>query len=207
MNLPGDFPARGSDAARQLERQAAGRRNRSLEVLDRALRRKSERCGLECHRMRNCQIAWLLHDYGHRLYMTALAEAMGMTLPGASSIPAADSNHVRMAMDSGRRIVDMVWEDSKPHDILTLAAFRNAITVDMAIGGSTNAIIHLVALARRRGLDLPLHLFDEIARQVPLLANIRPSGEFPHGRLLLRGRPTRVDGGNQGISCISIAAP
>ena len=83
-----------------------------------------------------------------------------------------------MAIDSGKRIVEMVWEDAKPADILTLAAFRNAITVDMAIGGSTNAIIHLVALARRRGLDLPLSVFDEIARHVPVLANIRPSGEF-----------------------------
>jgi dihydroxy-acid dehydratase len=110
--------------------------------------------------------------------MTALAEALGMTLPGASSIPAPDSNHVRLAIDSGRRIVDMVWEDSKPADILTLAAFHNAITVDMAIGGSTNAIIHLVALARRQGLDLPLRVFDEIAQRVPVLANIRPSGEF-----------------------------
>ncbi len=110
--------------------------------------------------------------------MTALAEAMGMTLPGASSIPAADSNHVRLAIDSGKRIVEMVWEDSKPAEILTLSAFRNAITVDMAIGGSTNAIIHLVAMARRCGLDLPLSLFDEIARRVPVLANIRPSGEF-----------------------------
>ncbi len=110
--------------------------------------------------------------------MTALAEAMGMTLPGASSIPAADSNHVRLAMDSGRRIVEMVWEDLKPEDILTPSAFRNAITVDMAIGGSTNAIVHLVALARRRGFDLPLPLFDEISGNVPVLANIRPSGEF-----------------------------
>jgi dihydroxy-acid dehydratase len=110
--------------------------------------------------------------------MTALAEALGMTLPGASSIPAADSNHVRMAVDGGKRIVEMVWQDSKPDEVLTLNAFRNAITVDMAIGGSTNAIIHLVALARRRGLDLPLSLFDDIARRVPVLANIRPSGEF-----------------------------
>jgi dihydroxy-acid dehydratase len=110
--------------------------------------------------------------------MTALAEAMGMTLPGASSIPAADSNHVRVAVETGRRIVEMVWEDLKPEKILTLAAFENAVTVEMAIGGSTNAIIHLVALARRRGLDLPLRKFDEIARRVPVLANIRPSGEF-----------------------------
>ncbi len=110
--------------------------------------------------------------------MTALAEAMGMTLPGASSIPAADSNHVRMAIDSGKRIVEMVWEDARPAEILTLSALENAIAVDMAIGGSTNAIIHLVAIARRRGLDLPLSRFDEIAQRVPVLANIRPSGAF-----------------------------
>lgn len=110
--------------------------------------------------------------------MTALAEALGMTLPGASSIPAADSNHVRLAMDTGSRIVDMVWEDLTPADVLTPPAFRNAITVDMAIGGSTNAIIHLVALARRRGLQLPLAFFDEISRRTPVLANIRPSGSF-----------------------------
>jgi dihydroxy-acid dehydratase len=110
--------------------------------------------------------------------MTALAEALGMTLPGASSIPAPDSNHVRLAMDTGNRIVDMVWDDLKPSDILDTNAFENAIAVDMAIGGSTNAIIHLVAMARRRGIDLPLSLFDEISGRVPVLANIRPSGEY-----------------------------
>jgi dihydroxy-acid dehydratase len=110
--------------------------------------------------------------------MTALSEALGMTLPGASSIPAADSNHVRLAMDTGRRVVEMAWEDLKPSDILLPSAIRNAITVDMAIGGSTNAIIHLVALARRLGFDLPLTRFDEISRHVPVLANIRPSGEY-----------------------------
>jgi dihydroxy-acid dehydratase len=110
--------------------------------------------------------------------MTALAEALGMTLPGASSIPAADSNHTRLAMNTGSRIVDMVWQQLTPSQILTPAAFRNAITVDMAIGGSTNAIIHVVALARRLGLSLPLSLFDEISRHTPVLANIRPSGEF-----------------------------
>jgi dihydroxy-acid dehydratase len=110
--------------------------------------------------------------------MTAMAEALGMTLPGASSIPAADSNHIRLAMDTGRRAVDMAWENLAPEEILTPAAFRNAITVDMALAGSTNAIVHLVALARRRGIDLPLPLFDQISRHVPVLANIRPSGEF-----------------------------
>src|SRR5580700_2248317 len=76
--------------------------------------------------------------------MTALAEALGLTLPGASSIPAADSNHARMAMNCGTRIVEMVGEDRKPSEILTRESFENAITVDMAIGGSTNAMIHLV---------------------------------------------------------------
>ena len=110
--------------------------------------------------------------------MTALTEALGMTLPGASSIPAPDSHHVAMAMESGRRVVEMVWEDCHPRSILTREAFENAITVDLAIGGSTNAIIHLVALAGRCGLKLPLSRFDEISQRVPVLANIRPSGEF-----------------------------
>ena len=110
--------------------------------------------------------------------MASLAEALGMTLPGASAIPAPDSNHVRMSMECGRRIVDMVWEDLKPRDILTLQAFENAIAVDMAISGSTNAIIHLVALAARCGIALELAAFDRISRRVPVLANIRPSGAY-----------------------------
>jgi dihydroxy-acid dehydratase len=110
--------------------------------------------------------------------MTAVAEALGMTLPGASSIPAVDSNHVRLAMDTGQRIVDMVWDDLKPKTILTPSSFHNAITVDMAIGGSTNAIIHLVALAKRVGMELPLKTFDEISQRVPVLADVRPSGRF-----------------------------
>jgi len=106
--------------------------------------------------------------------MTALAEALGMSLPGASSIPAADSNHTRMAMNCGSRIVEMVWEDLRPSSILTRQSFENAITTDMAIGGSTNAIIHLIALAGRCGIALTLPLFDEISRRVPVLADIRP---------------------------------
>ena len=99
-------------------------------------------------------------------------------LPGASSIPAVDSTHSMMASRSGRRIVEMVWEDLKPSDILTPAAFDNAITVDMALSGSTNAIIHLVALAGRAGLHLPLERFDAIARRTPVLANLKPAGEY-----------------------------
>jgi dihydroxy-acid dehydratase len=110
--------------------------------------------------------------------MTAIAEALGMTLSGASSIPAPYAAHARMATDAGRRIVEMVWEDLKPTDILTPRAFDNAITVDMAIGGSTNAIIHLVALAGRAGFKLPLERFDELSRTTPVIANIQPSGQY-----------------------------
>jgi dihydroxy-acid dehydratase len=110
--------------------------------------------------------------------MTSIAEALGMTLPGAASIPAVDANHQRMATGCGRRIVDMVWEDFKPSDILTHASFENAITTDMAIGGSTNAIIHIVALAGRAGVKLDLKQFDEIAERTPMIANVRPSGQF-----------------------------
>jgi dihydroxy-acid dehydratase len=109
--------------------------------------------------------------------MTAVAEVLGMTLPGASSIPAADSGHPRMASMSGRRIVEMVWEDLKPSDILDERSYEDAVTTVMALGGSTNAVIHLVALARRSGTPLRLDRFDEISRRVPVLANIRPSGE------------------------------
>ena len=110
--------------------------------------------------------------------MTAIAETLGLTLPGASSIPAVDSNHARMATQCGRRIVDMVWDDLKPRDILNEASFENAISADMAIGGSTNAIIHLVALAGRAGIKLDLKKFDEISQRTPMIANLRPSGEY-----------------------------
>jgi dihydroxy-acid dehydratase len=110
--------------------------------------------------------------------MMSVAEAMGFSLPGASSIPAADSAHARMASESGRRIVEMVWEDLTPDRIISAASVDNAITVQQALGGSTNAIIHVLAIARRAGIPLQLHRFDEIARRVPLIADVRPSGRF-----------------------------
>ena len=110
--------------------------------------------------------------------MMSMADALGMSLPGASSIPAVDSNHNRMASLSGRRAVDLVWQDIKPTDILTEQAFENTIKVQMAIGGSTNAIIHLTALARRAGVPLDLEIFDRISQGIPLLANIKPSGKY-----------------------------
>jgi dihydroxy-acid dehydratase len=109
--------------------------------------------------------------------MMSIAEALGLALPGASSIPAPDSNHARMATRSGKRIVDMVWEDLKPRDFLTKESFDNAIVTLMAMGGSTNALIHLVAMAGRAGVKLPLERFNELSARTPLLANVRPSGE------------------------------
>ena len=110
--------------------------------------------------------------------MMSVTEALGLTLPGASAIPAADSAHPRMAAAAGRRIVEMVWEDLAPDKVLTPAAFDNAIRVHMALGGSTNAIIHLIAMAHRAGVALSLDRFDQISREVPVIANIRPSGAY-----------------------------
>ncbi|KAA2235888.1 L-arabinonate dehydratase [Salinarimonas soli] len=109
--------------------------------------------------------------------MTALAEAVGMTLPNASSIPAPDANHPRMSAECGRRAVEMVWEDLTPARIQTREAFLNAITVAMAMGCSTNAIIHLIAMARRAGQDVGLDDFERASRIVPVIANVRPSGD------------------------------
>jgi dihydroxy-acid dehydratase len=110
--------------------------------------------------------------------MTALAEALGLTLPGASSIPAPDSGHARMATACGRRIVEMIEADRKPRDILSRASFENALVVHMALAGSTNAMIHLIAMAGRAGIPLSLDDFDRVARTVPVLADLRPSGAY-----------------------------
>ncbi|HVX74353.1 MAG TPA: L-arabinonate dehydratase [Devosia sp.] len=110
--------------------------------------------------------------------MTSAAEALGVTLPGAASIPAADSNHIRMASNSGRRIVEMVWEDQRPQNFLDLRSFENAVAIVMAIGGSTNAVIHLIAMARRLGIPLDLDSFDRISGSTPVIANLRPSGKY-----------------------------
>jgi len=108
--------------------------------------------------------------------MTAIAEAIGMVLPGGSSVPAADSGHIRLASESGRRIVEMVWEDLTPHKIQTRPAFENAIAVAMAMGCSTNAIIHLIAMARRANCDIGLDDFERFSRIVPVIGNVRPTG-------------------------------
>lgn len=110
--------------------------------------------------------------------MTSVVETLGFSLPGASSIPAVDANHAKMANRSGRRIVEMVWEDLKPRDVLSPASFQNALVALLALGGSTNAVIHLIALAGRAGIKLTLDHFDELSKRTPVLANLRPSGKY-----------------------------
>src|SRR5437867_1927775 len=121
-----------------------------------------------------CEIeSCISRSHGHCMVMgtastmTSMVEALGLTLPGCAAIPAADSRRMAVAEASGRRIVEMVYEDLRPSRILTREAFENAIRVDMAIGGSTNAIIHLVAMAGRARLGLPLSLFDGFSRETP----------------------------------------
>jgi dihydroxy-acid dehydratase len=110
--------------------------------------------------------------------MTSAMEALGLTLPGAASIPAPDSRHAQMATATGKRIVDMVWEDLKPLEIATAKAFDNAVTTVLALGGSTNSLVHLVALARRANVALDIDRFDALARKTPVLANVRPAGQY-----------------------------
>jgi dihydroxy-acid dehydratase len=131
--------------------------------------------------------------------MTSIADVLGFTLPGASSIPAVDSAHARMAADCGQRAVEMVWSDLKPSDILDGEAMHNALVTYMALGGSTNAAVHLIAIARRAGIALTLDDIDEVGRRVPVIANLFPSGDklmedfwFAGGLLALLSRLTTL---------------
>ncbi len=110
--------------------------------------------------------------------MAAMGEALGMTLPGNAAIPAVDSRRQQLAEASGRQIVQLVEQGLRPSTILTLDAFENAIRTLHAIGGSTNAIVHLIAIAGRVGLELPLRLFDSLSRTTPFMLNLKPSGKF-----------------------------
>ncbi len=131
-------------------------------------------CEIECAMSRSSGHCMVM---GTASTMTSLTEALGMTLTGCANIPAADSRRFEIAHRSGERIVEMVREDLRPAKILTREALENAVRVDMAIGGSTNAIIHLKALAGRLGIDFPLERFDEISRETAVVANVQPSGK------------------------------
>jgi dihydroxy-acid dehydratase len=119
--------------------------------------------------------------------MAAITEALGMTLPGGAAIPAADSGRLRFAEECGRRSVALVEQDLRPSAIMTPGAIDNAIRVLMAVGGSTNAVVHLLAIAGRLGFDLPLERFDALSRETPLVASMRPSGRFQMQELFEAG--------------------
>ncbi len=127
--------------------------------------------------------AGIARSYGHCMTMgtastmTGITEALGLILPGGSSVPAPDAGHIRLASATGRRAVEMVWEDLTPAEIIDRRAVDNALKVAMAMGCSTNAIIHLIAMARRAGVNLGLDDFDAVSKHVPVLANVRPSGD------------------------------
>jgi dihydroxy-acid dehydratase len=162
-NWHGQYLGSGSDVWKYwMEKQAGNITDRQWEEMEGGISRSFGTCMV----------------MGTAATMMAITEALGLSLPGASSIPAADSAHPRMCTAAGRRIVDMVWEDLTLDRILTPVAFDNAIKVHMALGGSTNAIIHVVAMARRAGLKLDMQRFDEISRDIPVIANIRPSGKY-----------------------------
>jgi len=161
-NWRGQVLGSGSDAFKYWDERRAGRlSDRAWQEMEAGIARSHGTC----------------MTMGTAATMMGIAEAIGFTLPGASSIPAADANHIRMASECGRRIVQMVWEDLTPAKMLTRANFVNGIAVAMAMGCSTNAIIHLVAISRRAGLAVTLDDFDAASRHIGVIANIRPSGE------------------------------
>jgi dihydroxy-acid dehydratase len=110
--------------------------------------------------------------------MACIAESLGFTLPKASSIPAVVSEHSRLAVATGRTAVGLAWNQRSPSNFLTQTSFRNAMIVQLAIGGSTNAMIHMIAMSRRAGLPVTLQDYDDLSRQIPVLANLRPSGKY-----------------------------
>ena len=161
-NWRGNVLGSGSDAFKYWDERRAGRlSDQAWQEMEAGIARSHGTC----------------MTMGTAATMMGIAEALGFTLPGASSIPAVDANHVRMAADCGRRIVQMVWDDLTPARMLSRANFNNAVAVAMAMGCSTNAIIHLVAISRRAGHAVTLDDFDAMSRRVGVIANIRPSGE------------------------------
>ena len=161
-NWKGQVLGSGSDAFKYWDERRAGRlSDEAWQEMEAGIARSHGTC----------------MTMGTAATMMGIAEAIGFTLPGASSIPAADANHIRMAAECGRRIVRMVWDDLTPATMLSRANLDNAIAVAMAMGCSTNAIIHLVAISRRAGHPVTLDDFDAASRKVPVIANIRPSGD------------------------------
>ena len=132
----------------------------------------------EGHAEGSTRSAGTCNTMGTASTMTSLADTMGLTLPGLSSVPAVDARHAQLASDTGRRAVEMVWEDLRPSKVVTPASLRNAVVTDMALAGSTNSLIHLIAMARRLGLSLSLEDFSGASGEVPVICNLMPTGQY-----------------------------
>ncbi len=164
MDLPTIFLPAGPMLRGNWNGATLGSGSGHMEVLGRPARGQDHRSGLARRGRRHCALAGACMTMGTASTMTSAAEALGFTLPGFASIPAPDSRHAQMSAKTGMRIVEMVWEDLKPSDILTASAIDNAVTTCLALSGSTNAIVHMIALARRAGIDLTLERYDAISR-------------------------------------------
>ena len=161
-NWKGQVLGSGSDAFKYWDERRAGRlSDQAWQEMEAGIARSHGTC----------------MTMGTAATLMGIAEAVGLALPGASSIPAADANHIRMSAECGRRIVEMVWADLTPAKMLKRANFDNGIACAMAMGCSTNAIVHLIAMSRRAGHPVTLDDFDAASRRVPVIANIRPSGD------------------------------
>ncbi|MBL8286500.1 MAG: dihydroxy-acid dehydratase [Rubrivivax sp.] len=161
-NWKGQVLGSGSDAFKYWDERRAGRlSDQAWQEMEAGIARSAGTC----------------MTMGTAATMMGIAEAVGLSLPGASSIPAADANHIRMSAECGRRAVEMAWEDLSPAKLLSRESFLNGIACAMAMGCSTNAIIHLIAMSRRAGHAVSLADFDAASRVVPVIANIRPSGD------------------------------
>ena len=177
MNLPAIFIPAGASSNASFKGQKVGTGTHTMKFWN------ERRAGLmpddDWQELESCMTRspGTCNTAGTATTMTAVAEVLGFSLPGAQSIPAMDSHHPRMCSQVGERIVAMVLEDLKPTDICTEASFHNAVKTVLAIGGSTNAVVHLPAMAGRLGIKLPLDVWERYNRQIPVLANIMPAGD------------------------------
>jgi dihydroxy-acid dehydratase len=178
MNIPTLFVPAGASSNAYFQGQRVGTGTHTVKFLnERKAGRLSEESWLDLERTMT-RTHGTCNTMGTASTMTAIAEVMGLTLPGAQSVPAVDSAHPKLASASGERAVAMVWEDLRPRKVVSEASFHNAVKIVLAIGGSTNACVHLPAMASRLGISFPLDLWERYNKEIPLLANIIPAGEF-----------------------------
>ncbi len=177
MNLPAIFIPAGASSNASFKGQKVGTGTHTMKFWNE--RRAGQMADDDWQALESCMTRspGTCNTAGTATTMTAVAEVLGFSLPGAQSIPAMDSHHPRMCSQVGERIVAMVMEDLKPTDICSEASFHNAVKTVLAIGGSTNAVVHLPAMAGRLGIKLPLEVWERYNQTIPVLANIMPAGD------------------------------